>query len=117
MLRVGLTGGLGSGKTTVAAMLRELGAHVIEADELGRALMEPASLSTPPSSEFGPQVVNPDGRLEPRPPRRAGLSRRPLGRLNAIVHPPAIEAQQQVDGRGLRARSRGRCRRRVGADL
>ena len=41
MLRVGLTGGLGSGKSTVAAMLRELGAHVIEADELGRALMEP----------------------------------------------------------------------------
>ena len=41
MLRVGLTGGLGSGKSTVARMLRELGAHVIEADELGRALMEP----------------------------------------------------------------------------
>ena len=41
MLRVGLTGGLGSGKSTVAAMLRELGAEVIEADALGRALMEP----------------------------------------------------------------------------
>ncbi len=41
VLRVGLTGGLGSGKSTVAAMLRELGAQVIEADELGRALMEP----------------------------------------------------------------------------
>ena len=41
MLRVGLTGGLGSGKSTVAAMLRELGAQVIEADALGRTLMEP----------------------------------------------------------------------------
>ena len=41
MLRVGLTGGLGSGKSTVGKMLRELGAEVIEADELGRALMEP----------------------------------------------------------------------------
>ena len=41
MLRVGLTGGLGSGKSTVAAILREFGAEVIEADELGRALMEP----------------------------------------------------------------------------
>ncbi|MFP5249761.1 MAG: dephospho-CoA kinase, partial [Acidobacteriota bacterium] len=41
MLRVGLTGGLGSGKSTVAAILRELGACVIEADVLGRALMEP----------------------------------------------------------------------------
>ncbi len=43
MLRVGLTGGLGSGKSTVAAYLRELGAEVIEADALGRALMEPRS--------------------------------------------------------------------------
>ena len=41
MLRVGLTGGLGSGKSTVAAMLREFGAEVIESDELGRAIMEP----------------------------------------------------------------------------
>ena len=40
MLRVGLTGGLGSGKSTVAARLRELGAQVIEADELGRTMME-----------------------------------------------------------------------------
>ena len=39
MLRVGLTGSLGSGKSTVAAWLRSLGAEVIEADELGRALM------------------------------------------------------------------------------
>jgi dephospho-CoA kinase len=38
MLRVGLTGGLGSGKSTVAGYLRGLGAYVIEADELGRAL-------------------------------------------------------------------------------
>jgi dephospho-CoA kinase len=41
MLRVGLTGGLGSGKSTVAGMLRALGARVIEADVLGRELMEP----------------------------------------------------------------------------
>ena len=41
MLRVGLTGSLGSGKSTVAAMLRELGAQIIEADALGRAMMEP----------------------------------------------------------------------------
>ena len=41
MLRVGLTGGLGSGKSTVAAFLRNRGAQVIEADELGRKMMEP----------------------------------------------------------------------------
>ena len=64
MLRVGLTGGLGSGKSTVAEMLRALGAEVIEADELGRALMEPGQ---PVFSQivrvFGSQVVGPDGRL------------------------------------------------------
>jgi dephospho-CoA kinase len=64
MLRVGLTGGLGSGKSTVAEYLRELGAEVIEADELGRALMEPGQ---PVYAEivrvFGPEVVGPDGRL------------------------------------------------------
>ena len=41
MLRVGLTGGLGSGKSTVSEYLRDFGAEVIEADELGRELMEP----------------------------------------------------------------------------
>ena len=64
MLRVGLTGGLGSGKSTVAAMLRELGAHVIEADELGRALMEPGQpVFAEIVEHFGPEVVGPDGRL------------------------------------------------------
>ena len=64
MLRVGLTGGLGSGKSTVAAMLRELGAQVIEADELGRALMEPGqAVYAAIVAHFGPQVVSPDGHL------------------------------------------------------
>ena len=64
MLRVGLTGSLGSGKSTVAAMLRELGAHVIEADELGRALMEPGQpVYSSIVEHFGQQVVSPDGQL------------------------------------------------------
>ena len=94
MLRVGLTGGLGSGKSTVAAMLRELGAQVIEADALGRALMEPGQ---PVFAEivraFGPDVVGPDGRLNRA--RLADLAFRHsrLQELNAIVHPPVIEAQ------------------------
>ena len=43
MLRVGLTGGLGSGKSTVAGMFQELGAAVFSADEIGRELMEPGT--------------------------------------------------------------------------
>ena len=64
MLRVGLTGGLGSGKSTVADYLRELGAEVVEADELGRALMEPAqAVFAEIVKHFGPEVVGPGGRL------------------------------------------------------
>lgn len=94
MLRVGLTGGLGSGKSTVARMLRELGAEVIESDELGRALMEPGN---PAYDEivraFGQEVVGADGRLNrPRLADLAFKSNR-VKELNAIVHPAVIEAQ------------------------
>lgn len=96
MLRVGLTGGLGSGKSTVAAHLRELGAHVIEADELGRALMEPGqAVYGQIVRQFGPGVVGPDGRLDrPRLAKLAFEDGR-LDELNAIVHPAVIAAQQQ----------------------
>ncbi|MGD1107658.1 MAG: dephospho-CoA kinase [Terracidiphilus sp.] len=95
MLRVGLTGGLGSGKSTVAAMLRELGAQVIEADALGRTLMEPGhEVYDQIVAHFGPQVVGPDGHLNRA--RLADLAFRHgrLQELNAIVHPPVIEAQR-----------------------
>lgn len=94
MLRVGLTGGLGSGKSTVAAMLRELGAHVIEADALGRTLMEPGQpVFSSIVEHFGNAVVDPDGGLNRA--RLADLAFRHgrLQELNAIVHPPVIEAQ------------------------
>ncbi len=96
MLRVGLTGGLGSGKSTVAAYLRELGAEVIESDDLGRTLMEPGQ---PVYEEivrvFGPEVVNPDGRLNRA--RLADLAFRGgrVNELNAIVHPAVIAAQRR----------------------
>jgi dephospho-CoA kinase len=96
MLRVGLTGGLGSGKSTVAAMLRELGAQVIEADALGREEMEPGhDVYNKIVARFGPEVVNPEGRLDRA--RLADLAFRHgrLQELNAIVHPPVIEAQQR----------------------
>ena len=96
MMRVGLTGGLGSGKSTVASMLRELGAHVIEADELGRTLMEPGhAVYDDIVRAFGTSVVTSDGRLDrPRLARLAFENGR-LNDLNAIVHPAVIAAQQQ----------------------
>ena len=96
MLRIGLTGGLGSGKSTVAAMLRELGAEVIEADELGRALMEPGQ---PVFKEivrtFGAGVVGADGRLIRPLLARLAFEEGRLNELNAIVHPAVIAEQQR----------------------
>jgi dephospho-CoA kinase len=96
MVRVGLTGGLGSGKSTVAARLRELGAQVIEADELGRALMEPGqAVHEQIVLTFGREVVMPDGRLDRRRLARLAFEEGCLHELNAIVHPAVIAAQQR----------------------
>lgn len=96
MLRVGLTGGLGSGKSTVAAMLRELGAHVTESDALGRALMEPGhTVYDEIVRRFGPEVVHPDGQLNRAHLAEIAFRQGRLQELNAIVHPPVIAAQQR----------------------
>jgi dephospho-CoA kinase len=96
MLRVGLTGSLGSGKTTVATILRELGAHVVEADALGRQMMEPGQ---PVYAEivraFGHEVVAADGRLNRTRLAELAFQHGRLNDLNAIVHPAVIEAQQR----------------------
>ena len=96
MLRVGLTGGLGSGKSTVAGMLRELGARVIEADELGRTLMEPGQeVYKEIVRAFGPEVVGADGRLNRARLAELAFHGGRLNELNGIVHPAVIRARQE----------------------
>jgi len=96
MLRVGLTGGLGSGKSTVAARLRELGAEVIEADELGRSLMEPGQdVFAEIVRVFGPEVLGSDGRLKRARLAELAFQGGRLDELNAIVHPAVIAAQRE----------------------
>jgi dephospho-CoA kinase len=96
MLRVGLTGGLGSGKSTVAAMLREFGARVIEADALGRTLMEPGqAVYQQIVRSFGAEVVAADGRLNRARLAELAFQGGRLNELNAIVHPAVIQAQQR----------------------
>ncbi|MGB5759282.1 MAG: dephospho-CoA kinase [Acidimicrobiales bacterium] len=91
---IGLTGGIGAGKSTVAAMLAELGATIVDCDELGRLVVEPDGRAYRALvDEFGDGVLQPDGRLD-----RAALGsivfndREALARLNAITH-PAIDAE------------------------
>jgi dephospho-CoA kinase len=96
MLRVGLTGGLGSGKSTVAAMLRELGAYVIEADAVGRQLMEPGEpVYRSIVQHFGPGVVRADGTLDRRALADLAFQQGKRRELSMIVHPAVIAAQEQ----------------------
>jgi dephospho-CoA kinase len=101
MLRVGLTGGLGSGKSTVGRMFAELGAHVIDADEVARRLMQPGqTVCNRIVEHFGKQIVRADGSLDRRALAELAFGSRPdceLNRqaLNEIVHPATIAAQEE----------------------
>lgn len=97
MLRVGLTGGLGSGKSTAAAMLRERGAHVLVADEIGRRLMEPGSaVHDSIAATFGPSVVLEDGTLDRAVLARLAFREGRAEELNAIVHPAVLAEQLRL---------------------
>ena len=94
MLLVGLTGGIGAGKSTVAAMLAERGAVILDADQVAREVVEPGQPAFDALvAEFGPEVVGPDGRLD-RPALAAKAFATPEGKaaLDAITH-PAIHAE------------------------
>ena len=96
MLRVGLTGGLGSGKSTVAGYLRELGAEVIEADALGRALMEPGQrVFERIVQHFGPSVLAADGHLNRTRLAQIAFGDGRVQELNAIIHPATVDAQRR----------------------
>ncbi len=100
MLRVGLTGGIGSGKSTVAARLAQLGAWIIDSDRIAREVVEPGTEGLRAViDEFGEKVRTQDGALD-----RLALSARVFGdadargRLNAIVHPlVAARATELLD--------------------
>jgi len=93
-LLVGLTGGIATGKSTVSALLRELGAEIIDADQIARQVVEPGQPAWRQIvEEFGRDVLSPDGTLDRKklgaivfanPERRK--------RLEAITH-PAIRAR------------------------
>lgn len=97
---VGLTGGIGSGKTTVSTALQAHGAAVIDTDVIAHALTAPGGAAMPAIAEqFGPEFVQPDGALD-RARMRALVFETPVAkkRLEAILHPlirTATEAQSK----------------------
>ena len=96
MQRWGLTGGIASGKSTVAAMLREFGFQVLDADTLAHQLIEPEQPAyNEVVQQFGREILDPDRRIN-----RGKLGalvfadRSKLAALNAIVHPRVAKATQ-----------------------
>jgi dephospho-CoA kinase len=89
VLRIGLTGGIGSGKSTVSALLAARGAVVIDADRIAREVVEPGTPGLAAVVEaFGGQVLRPDGSLD-RPALAGVVFADPAARtvLDGIVHP------------------------------
>ena len=109
MLRYGLTGGIASGKSTVAKMLRELGFPVLEADRIAHQVIDPGQ---PAYAEvvatFGDEILDPDKRINRS---RLGAivfnDREKLNQLNAIVHPrveqETLKQFTELEGSGKRA--------------
>jgi dephospho-CoA kinase len=100
MKRLGLTGGIGSGKSTVARMLAERGAVVVDADQIARELVEPGGAALAELvTEFGPRILQADGSLSRGELAALAFSDpRATERLNAIMHPLIrAEAQRRIN--------------------
>ena len=96
-LRIGLTGGIGSGKSTVSAMLSSLGAVVIDADAISRQLTAPGGAALPSIAQtFGSQMIDPHGAMD-RQAMRALVFGNPKARqqLEAIIHPLVTQTIRQ----------------------
>jgi dephospho-CoA kinase len=98
MLRVGLTGGLASGKSLVGHALADLGCHLIEADALGHEVMLPGGDAyAPVVSEFGAEILDTTGAIDRRclgalvfgHPER-------LAKLSSYVHPAVVRREEQI---------------------
>lgn len=107
--RIGLTGGIGSGKSTVARLLVDCGAVLIDADAISRQLTAPGGAAISRIAEqFGPQTITPEGAMD-RDVMRERVFSEPVVRqqLEAIIHPlVSLEAARQA---ALAASAGSRC--------
>lgn len=107
MLRVGLTGGIACGKSTVGVMMRKRGCAVLDADSLAHDLIEPGQHAYAEIvQEFGAGVLNPDEKVNRS--KLGGIvfaDRAKLDRLNQIVHPRVLEATEEWFAKTAREQS------------
>src|SRR5262249_45395323 len=98
MLRVGLTGGIATGKSTVGAMFVELGCHLIDSDRITYEVLRPGqTVHAAVVKEFGNRILSPDGTIDRRILGDIVFREDPQTRakLNSLVHPAVIRHQQQ----------------------
>jgi len=90
---IGLTGGIGSGKSTVSGFLAELGAAILNADEVGHKALKPdTEIWRQLVAAFGRQIVAPDGNIDRKKLGNIVFSStEALSRLNQIMHPPMYD--------------------------
>jgi dephospho-CoA kinase len=97
MLRVGLTGGLGSGKSTVARLFAQRGAYILEADAMGREMMKPGhAVYNAIVEHFGSSVLLPDQQLDRTALAHLAFTEKRVEELNDIVHPAVIAHQAEL---------------------
>jgi dephospho-CoA kinase len=98
VLKIGLTGGIASGKSVVGEMFASLGAHVIQADEISHQLMQPGkAVYQEVVRHFGVGILNPDGSVHRTRLAELAFGSKPsrIQELNQIVHPAVIGQQQE----------------------
>jgi len=95
MLKVGLTGGVACGKSTVLAMFAARGAHTIRADEVAHRLMQPGTaVYAKVVATFGRGILSADGVIDRRKLAETAFPER-IKELNAVVHPAVIEEEDR----------------------
>ena len=106
--RIGLTGGIGSGKSTVAGMLAELGAAVIDADAISRSLTAPGGRAIEAiRARFGPEMVGADGAMDRQAMRaRVFADAQARAQLEAIIHPLVGQITREQAEAAVRAGAR-----------
>jgi dephospho-CoA kinase len=109
VLRVGLTGGIGSGKSEVSRRLAARGAAIVDADVAAREVVEPGTPGLGQiAAVFGPEVLLPDGRLDRERLGQLVFTQPDLrAKLNAIVHPLVHERMQQMEQEAISAGASG----------
>lgn len=102
---VGLTGGIGSGKSTVAALLAQLGAAIVDADAIARSLTAPGGLAVAAiTQQFGPEFISADGAMDRERMRTLAFSDPGAKqRLEAIIHPLVAEETRRQAGAAAQA--------------